>query len=287
MQDANLIEWIQEKYTAVVNDLDERARRRWAAAEARSLGWGGISAVAMAIGMSDRTIRNGIRELDDPNAAPLDRQRREGGGRKSREHQQPDLLEALESLIDPETRGDPMSPLRWTCKSTRTLATALQRQRFQVSSNTVGKLLRTCGYSLQANRKTLEGTQHPDRDGQFQQIQRRVLAFQKTRQPVISVDTKKKEPLGKMKNPGRTYRQKGNPVKVKTHDFPDEVLGKAVPYGVYDVTYNEAGVSVGVSHDTAEFAVASIRRWWKRMGHKRYPQAKRILICSATIILPL
>lgn len=280
MQDANLIEWIQEKYTAVVDDLDERARRRWAAAEARSLGWGGISAVAMAIGMSDRTIRNGIRELDDPNAAPIDRQRREGGGRKSREHQQPELLEALEALIDPETRGDPMSPLRWTCKSTRTLATELQRQRFQVSSNTVGKLLRTCGYSLQANRKTLEGTQHPDRDAQFQQIQRRVLAFQKARQPVISVDTKKKEPLGNMKNPGRTYRQKGNPVKVKTHDFPDKELGKAVPYGVYDVTHNEAGVSVGVSHDTAEFAVASIRRWWKRMGRKRYPQAKRILVTA-------
>ena len=280
MQDAKLIEWIQEKYTAVVYDLDERARRRWAAAEARSLGWGGISAVAMATGMSDRTIRNGIRELDDPNAAPIDRQRREGGGRKSREHQQPELIKALEALIDPETRGDPMSPLRWTCKSTRTLAAELQRQRFQVSSNTVGKLLRTCGYSLQANRKTLEGKQHPDRDAQFQQIQRRVLAFQKARQPVISVDTKKKEPLGKMKNPGRTYRQKGKPVKVKTHDFPDKELGKAVPYGVYDVTHNEAGVSVGVSHDTAEFAVASIRRWWQRMGRQRYPQAKRLLVTA-------
>ena len=173
-----------------------------------------------------------------------------------------------------------MSPLRWTCKSTRTLAAELQRQRFQVSSNTVGKLLRTCGYSLQANRKTLEGKQHPDRDAQFQQIQRRVLAFQKARQPVISVDTKKKEPLGKMKNPGRTYRQKGKPVKVKTHDFPDKELGKAVPYGVYDVTHNEAGVSVGVSHDTAEFAVASIRRWWQRMGRQRYPQAKRLLVTA-------
>lgn len=173
-----------------------------------------------------------------------------------------------------------MSPLRWTCKSTRTLATELRRQRFQVSTNTVGRLLRACGYSLQANRKTLEGTQHPDRDAQFQQIHRRVLAFQKAGQPVISVDTKKKEPLGKMKNSGRTYRQKGDPIKVNTHDFPDKELGKAVPYGVYDVTHNEAGVSVGISHDTAEFAVASIRRWWQRMGRKRYPQAKRLLVTA-------
>lgn len=280
MQDAKLVEWIQEKYFAVVDDLDERARRRWAAAEARSLGWGGISAVAVATGLSDRTIRNGIRELDDPDAAPIHRQRREGGGRKSREQQQPELIKALETLIEPETRGDPMSPLRWTCKSTRTLATELRRQRFQVSTNTVGRLLRACGYSLQANRKTLEGTQHPDRDAQFQQIHRRVLAFQKAGQPVISVDTKKKEPLGKMKNSGRTYRQKGDPIKVNTHDFPDKELGKAVPYGVYDVTHNEAGVSVGISHDTAEFAVASIRRWWQRMGRKRYPQAKRLLVTA-------
>jgi transposase len=280
MHDANLIEWIQEKYSAVVGDLDERARRRWAAAEARSLGWGGISAVAVATGMSDRTIRNGIRELDDPSATPIGRQRGKGGGRKSREHQQPELINALEGLIDPETRGDPMSPLRWTCKSTRRLAAELQRQRFQVSSNTVGRLLRSRGYSLQANRKTLEGTQHPDRDAQFQHINRRVLAFQKASQPVISVDTKKKEPLGKMKNPGRTYRQKGSPIKVKTHDFPEETLGKAVPYGVYDVTYNEAGVTVGISHDTAEFAVASIRRWWQRMGRKRYPQANRVLVTA-------
>jgi transposase len=280
MPEAKVIEWIREKYTAIAEDLDERARRRWAAAEARSLGWGGISAVAAATGISDRTIRNGIRELDDPNAAPADRQRRAGGGRKPREQEHPELVEALEGLVEPETRGDPMSSLRWTCKSTRTLARELGRQGFRVSRNTVGRLLRARGYSLQANRKTAEGQQHPDRDAQFRHIHRRVRAFQKARQPVISVDTKKKEPLGNMKNPGRTYRRKENPRKVKTHDFPDKTLGKAVPYGVYDLTHNEAGVSVGISHDTAEFAVASIRRWWRRMGRKRYPQADRLLITA-------
>ncbi|MGH9626255.1 MAG: ISAzo13 family transposase [Bryobacteraceae bacterium] len=280
MPDARLIEWIREKYAAIVDDLDERARRRWAAAEARSLGWGGVTAVALATEMSDRTIRTGMQELDNPYAVPSNRQRCEGGGRKTRECEQPQLRKELEDLIDPETRGDPMSPLRWTCKSTRTLAAELRRQGFQVGSNTVGKLLRSAGYSLQANRKTIEGKQHPDRDAQFQHIHRRVRALQKVGQPVISVDTKKKEPLGKMKNPGRTYRRKGDPQKVKTHDFPDPKLGKAVPYGVYDVTHNEAGVSVGISHDTAEFAVASIRRWWQRMGHQRYPQAQRLLITA-------
>jgi hypothetical protein len=173
-----------------------------------------------------------------------------------------------------------MSPLRWTCKSTRTLAAELRTQGFEVSSNTVGKLLRQQGYSLQANRKTVEGKQHPDRNAQFEFINRRVRAYQRTGQPVISVDTKKKESLGKMKNPGRTYRKKGDPERVKTHDFPDKDLGKAVPYGVYDVINHEAGVSVGVSHDTAEFAVASIRRWWKRLGKKRFPRGKRLLVTA-------
>jgi transposase len=280
MPEARVIEWIHEKFAAIAEDLDERGRRRWAAAEARSLGWGGIAAVAVATGISDRTIRNGMEELDDPDALPASRQRRQGGGRKSREREQPDLRKALEALIDPQTRGDPMSPLRWTCKSTHTLAAQLRDQGFCVGSNTVGKLLRSCGYSLQANRKTLEGKQHPDRDAQFQHIHRRVGALQKHGQPVISVDTKKKEPLGTMKNPGRTYQPKGNPQKVKTHDFPHQKLGKAVPYGVYDITHNEAGVSVGISHDTAEFAVASIRRWWREMGRPRYPQAKRLLITA-------
>ncbi len=280
MPDAQVIEWIREKYTAIVADLDERVRRRWAAAEARSLGWGGIEAVAAATGMSDRTIRTGIRELDDPSALPPTQQRRSGGGRKRREFEQPKLVEAIQKLVDAGTRGDPMSPLRWTCKSTRTLADELSRVGFSVSTNTVGRLLHECGYSLQANRKTIEGKNHPDRDAQFLHISRRVRAFQRARQPAISIDTKKKEPLGKLKNPGRTYQRKGDPEKVKTHDFPDKKLGKAVPYGVYDLTYNEAGVSVGISHDTAEFAVAAIRRWWKRLGKRRYPRATRLLITA-------
>ena len=280
MPDAQVIEWIREKYAAIVADLDERARRRWAAAEARSLGWGGIEAVAAATGMSDRTIRTGIRELDDPGLPAPTQQRRSGGGRKRREFEQPKLVEAIQKLVDAGTRGDPMSPLRWTCKSTRTLADELSRVGFSVSANTVGRLLHECGYSLQANRKTIEGKKHPDRDAQFLHISKRVRAFQRAGQPVISIDTKKKEPLGKLKNPGRTYRRKGDPEKVKTHDFPDKKLGKAVPYGVYDLTYNEAGVSVGISHDTAEFAVAAIRRWWKRLGKRRYPRTTRLLITA-------
>jgi transposase len=280
MPDAQVVEWIREKYSAIAADLDERARRRWAAAEARSLGWGGIEAVSAATGLSDRTIRNGVRELDDPGSPPANQQRRAGGGRKRRESEQPPLVEALRRLVDASTRGDPMSPLRWTCKSTRTLAAELSRKGFSVSANTVGRLLHECGYSLQANRKTIEGKQHPDRDAQFRRIGKRVGAYQRAGQPAISVDTKKKEPLGKLKNPGRTYRTKGDPKKVKTHDFPDKKLGKAVPYGVYDLTNNEAGVSVGISHDTAEFAVASIRRWWKRLGRRRYPRATRLLITA-------
>ena len=280
MPDAQVVEWIRQKYAAIVADLDERGRRRWGAAEARSLGWGGIQAVAAATGLSDRTIRNGIKELDDPHAPPVTQQRRTGGGRKCREFEQPQLIEAMQSLVDGGTRGDPMSPLRWTCKSTRTLAEELSRQGFSVCANTVGRLLCAGGYSLQANRKTIEGKQHPDRDAQFRHISERVKAFQRAGQPAISVDTKKKESLGKMKNPGRTYRKKGDPEKVKTHDFPDKNLGKAVPYGVYDLAHNEAGVSVGISHDTAEFAVAAIRRWWRRLGQQRYPNATRLLITA-------
>lgn len=280
MPDATVVEWIREKYTALAQDLDERARRRWAAAEARSLGWGGIAAVAEATGLSDRTVRNGIKELDDPNAAPANRERREGAGRWKREHEQPELINRLESLVEGGTRGDPMSPLRWTCKSTRVLAKELQHEGFQVSSTKVGQLLRSQGYSLQANRKTVEGKQHPDRNAQFEHISSRVNAFRRTGQPAISVDTKKKENLGNMKNPGRTYRKKNDPRKVKSHDFPEKELGKAVPYGVYDIHHNEAAVSVGISHDTAEFAMASIRRWWNRMGKKRYPNAKRLLITA-------
>jgi len=203
-----------------------------------------------------------------------------GAGRRSREDEQPKLIKALNALVDGGTRGDPTSPLRWTCKSSRTLASELRRQKFRVGCSKVGQLLVAQGFSLQANRKTSEGKQHPDRDAQFEHIARRVKACQRTVQPVISIDTKKKEPLGNLKNAGKTYRRKGDPVKVKTHDFPDKQLGKTIPYGVYDVTHDEAGVTVGISHDTAEFAVVSIRRWWKRLGKKRYPQATRLLITA-------
>ena len=280
MQDANVVEWIRTKYLAINTDLNERGKRRWAAAEARSLGWGGITAVAQATGLSDRTIRSGIKELDDPNDSPSIRQRKPGAGRRRREQEQPKLKQALEGLIEPTTRGDPMSPLRWTCKSTRTLAKELTRQGFQVGCTKVRQLLQSEGYCLQSNRKSVEGKQHPDRDAQFQHIAKRVRALQRTGQPAISVDTKKKELLGNLKNQGKTYRRKGDPIKVKTHDFPDKTLGKAVPYGVYDLVYNEAGVSVGISHDTAEFAVAAIKRWWTRMGKKRYRPAKRLLITA-------
>ena len=259
MEDANVVEWIRTKYLAVIPELNERGKRRWAAAEARSLGWGGITAVAHATGLSDRTIRTGIKELDDPTIVLSPRQRKPGAGRRRLEEKQPILKNALENLIEPTTRGHPMSPLRWTCKSTRTLAKELSRQGFKVGSTKVGQLLRFQGYRLQSNRKNVEGKQHPDRDAQFQHIAKRVRALQRAGQPAISVDTKKKELLGNLKNRGKTYRPKGDPIQVKTHDFPDRELGKAVPYGVYDLAYNEAGVSVGISHDTAEFAVAAIK----------------------------
>ena len=280
MPDASVVEWIRQKYVAVLGDLDERGRRRWAAAEARSLGWGGVSAVAQATGLSDRTVRKGICELDDLEVVSWDRQRKVGGGRRSLEDYQPDIVFALERIVDSSTRGDPMSPLRWICKSTRSIAEELNRQGFTVSHTKVAELLREKGYSLQANQKTIEGKQHPDRNAQFEHISKRVAAYLHSGQPAISVDTKKKEALGNMKNPGKTYRRKGDPIKVKTHDFPDKELGKAVPYGVYDLANNEAGVTVGVSHDTAEFAVAAIHQWWTKLGSKRFPRAKRILITA-------
>ena len=278
MPEATVVEWIRSKYVALVAELDERGRRRWAAIEAVSLGWGGIAAVAEATGISDRTIRNGVRELKAADSLQGDRQRRPGAGRRAREVEQPKLIGALEALVEPTERGDPMSPLRWTCKSTRTLAKELKRQGFQVSHTKVSELLKSKGYSLQANRKTREGKQHTDRNAQFEQINRRVKACQRQGQPAVSVDTKKKEVLGNRKNAGRTYRPKGKPRKVDTHDFPDKKLGKAIPYGVYDLAKNDAWVSVGIDHDTAEFAVASIAQWWRRMGRKRYRDAKRLLI---------
>lgn len=277
---ASVVLSIKKKYTAILADLDERASRRWAAAEAMSLGWGGVTVVALATGISDRTIRTGVAELKSAEPLEVGRQRRPGAGRQIKQKEQPKLVAALERLVSSSTRGDPMSPLRWTCKSTRILAKELRRQGFEVGSTKVGQLLKDQGYSLQANRKTIEGRQHPDRNAQFEFIAKRVKSLSRSQQPAISVDTKKKEVLGKLKNAGKTYRPTKNPTKVKTHDFPDKKLGKAVPYGVYDIARNEAGVSIGISSDTAEFAVAAIRRWWKKLGTKRYPKAKRLLVTA-------
>jgi len=280
MQDAQTIEVMRGKYIELLDDLDERGRRRWAAVEARALGRGGITAVASATGLSDRTIRTGLKELGDPDPLPGHRQRRSGGGRKPHASTQPGLPDALDRLIDPTARGSPTNPLRWTIKSTHRLADELRRQGFAVSATSVRRMLVALKYSLQGNRKTREGRQHPDRDGQFRHIGGRVKARQRRGEPAISVDTKKKEVLGNLKNAGKTYRPQGDPQKVKTHDFPDPELGKAVPYGVYDMHGNEAGVSVGISHDTAEFAVGAIRRWWEKLGRKRYGGAKRLLVTA-------
>lgn len=231
MPDADLVRSIHRKYIAVLMDLDERGTRRWAAAEAMSLGWGGITAVAKATGLSRSTIQIGVAELKAGQTLDPGRQRRPGGGRKSREVEQPKLQRALERLVESGTRGDPMSPLRWTIKSTRALARELRRQNFQVGSTKVGELLKDMGYSLQSNRKTIEGRQHPDRNSQFEFIARRAKWQAKNGQPAISVDTKKKEVLGNLKNSGRVFRKSKQPLKVETHDFPKQELGKAIPFG--------------------------------------------------------
>ena len=280
MPDANVVKGIRLKYNALVEDLDERGRRRWAATEAMALGRGGIVAVAAATGLSDRTVKNGIAELRDPQPLSSGRQRRVGGGRKVAEFHTPDLQKAVERLVEPTERGDPQSPLRWTCKSLTNLQTELRGQGYQVGRTKLAGILKELGYSLQGNRKTREGKDHPDRDAQFEYIAGRVKAYRHGGRPAVSVDTKKKEVLGNKANGGREYRPKATPLEVDTHDFPDKKLGKAVPYGVYDIAENEALVSVGVSSDTAEFAVEAIRRWWNELGVERYPKAKRVLITA-------
>lgn len=284
MQDRDTTKRISVKYRSLAPLMDERMRRQWAASEAQAFGWGGVRAVSGAIGMSPNTIRRGVAELLDRKAhprAPLDaRIRRPGGGRKSLVEMDPELLWELERLVDPVTRGDPQSPLRWTCKSTTQLAQALTRQGHALSPRTVGRLLNEAGYSLQSNRKTVEGASHPDRNAQFEHISETVLAFQNRGQPVISVDTKKKELVGAFKNGGREWRPRGMPEAVKVHDFLEPELGKAIPYGVYDLTSNHGWVSVGIDHDTARFAVEAIRRWWRKMGARRYPNARRLLITA-------
>jgi hypothetical protein len=264
--------------------MDERMRRQWAASEAGDLGWGGVSAVAIATGLARNTIMAGAHELEvrraHPRAEVSLRIRAAGGGRKPLTENDPGLLAALEALVDPATRGHPESPLRWTCKSTGTLAAELARQEHRVSDRTVAMLLKAAGYSLQANRKTREGSSHEDRNAQFEFINQRVLAFQKRGEPVVSIDTKKKELVGEFKNGGQEWRPQGQPVEVKVHDFPEPNMGKAIPYGVYDLASNEGWVSVGIDHDTAQFATASVRRWWQEMGAGRFPQATRLLITA-------
>ena len=280
MPDAALVDGIYQKWSALVDHLDERARRRWAATEALAIGRGGIAAVAAATGISDRTVRNGIAEIREGDVLLPGYQRKVGGGRKPLEHSQTDLINAIERLIEPTERGDPQSPLRWTCKSLANLETEMKQQGFQVGRTKIRKVLKQLGYSLQGNRKTREGKDHPDRDAQFRHIHRRVSACRRGGRPAISVDTKKKENLGNKANSGREYRPKGKPVEVDTHDFPDKKRGKAVPYGVYDIRENEAGVSIGISKDTAEFAVQAIRRWWQELGCTRYRKPSRLLITA-------
>jgi hypothetical protein len=281
MTDANIIEWIREKYEALRPLLTERSRRLWAATEAVSLGRGGVAAVMTATGMSSATVNKGRGELrgpDDP--LPTNRVRKPGGGRKSVVDTQRGFSQALAALVEPATRGDPMRPLRWTCKSTSQLSRELSRQGFNAGPRTVAKELKRQEFSLQSNRKTREGKSHPDRNAQFQYINDQVMDFQRRGEPAISVDTKKKELVGEFKNSGVEWQPKGQPVEVNVHDFPDPDMTKAIPYGVYDLARNEGWVSVGIDHDTARFAAASIKRWWKKMGRRRYPQARQLLITA-------
>ena len=272
------------KYRVLRGVFDERSRRQWAAAEAMSMGRGGISALVVATGIARNTICVGIRELterlENPKAEISSRIRAAGGGRKALTTVDPELAGALDRLVDPATRGHPETALRWTSKSTTKLAAELSEHGHKVSDRTVARMLKAAQYSLQANRKTQEGKSHPDRNEQFEHIHSKVLEFLRRSQPVVSVDAKKKEIIGNHKNAGREWQRKKQPVQVKTHDFPDPKVGKAIPYGVYDLRSNEGWVSVGIDHDTAEFAVASLRAWWKQMGKKRFPKAKTLLITA-------
>jgi Rhodopirellula transposase. len=284
MQKRDMILLIEKKYQSLSKLMDERMRRQWAAAESLAYGWGGLQAVSNALNMSPNTIRKGLAEIIDRENNPEEiispRLRREGGGRKRCSESDLKLVDTLMGMVEPMTRGDPESPLRWTCLSTSNLAKELTRQGHRVSPRTVGRLLVADGYSLQSNRKTKEGGAHPDRNTQFEYINTIVKQFQRKDQPVISVDTKKKELIGEFKNSGREWRPIGEPETVNVHDFLDKELGKAIPYGVYDLSENKGWVSVGIDHDTAHFAVEAIRRWWKKMGLKRYRGARQLLITA-------
>lgn len=270
---------IAEKLAIVMPHLNEKQRRVLMAAEAKMLGWGGISKVAKATGVSRVTIHKALSEVEGKTVI-AERVRKPGGGRKDILKYHPEILEKLEALVDPVTRGDPRSPLRWTCKSTRQLSQELERKGYSLSNVTVAELLHRLGYSLQANAKTLEGASHPDRDAQFQYINSQVKAFLGRHQPVISVDTKKKELVGQFKNAGQEWQPAGKPERVEIHDFASPEFPKVIPYGVYDIGKNMGWVNVGMDHDTASFAVASIRRWWFAMGQGVYPRATDLLICA-------
>jgi hypothetical protein len=280
------VESVRLKFGLLRYVMDERMTRLWAAAEARALGFGGGAIVTAATGIRSKRISEGQRDLDELEASPPtdppreQRIRRPGAGRRPLTETDPMLLEHLESLVDPVTRGDPESPLRWTSKSTEKLAAELKAMGHPISPKTVGNLLHELDYSLQANKKTTEGKQHPDRNAQFEHINAQAEAFQERGQPVISVDAKKKELVGDFKNGGRDWQPKGEPLPVRVHDFEDKKLGKVIPYGVYDIGRNDAWVNVGVDHDTAEFAVASIERWWTMMGKKVYVDASELLITA-------
>ena len=269
---------LAEKLAAILPWLNEKQRRVLLAAEARAWGYGGVSRVARAAGVWRPTIQQGLRDLAHPDPHP-DRVRQVGGGRKRLQEQDPTLVADLEALVDPDTRGDPLSPLRWTCKSTRQLATALNQAGHRVGARTVAALLHAARYSLQANAKVLEGTQHPDRNAQFQYLNQQVKQFLAAGQPVVSMDAKKKELVGDFKNGGRAWQPQGWPERVHVHDVPDPHLGKAIPDGIYDVGRNAGWVTVGQDHDTASFAVATLRRWWQAVGVQTYPHADRLLIC--------
>jgi Rhodopirellula transposase DDE domain len=280
------IDEIRSRYESLAPVMDERVTRLWAASEAMSLGRGGTAAVTEATGILGKRIRYGMRELKELGECPpkdpprQQRVRRRGAGRRPLTQTDPTLVPDLDSLVEPLTRGDPESPLRWTCKSVRKLADELRAMGHQVGPQKVSELLHDMDYSLQGTRKTREGTEHPDRNEQFQHINAQARAFQRAGEPVVSVDTKKKELVGDFANGGKEWRPAGEPEPVRVHDFIDKRLGKAIPYGVYDIRRNEGWVNVGIDHDTAEFAVESLRRWWRRMGRRTYPDATRLLVTA-------
>ena len=284
MSSTDMVERIRQRYQMLRPIMDEQMRRQWAAAEAKAVGWGGVTAVASATGLSRNTVAAGLAELSHrrrPSRGTGRRRiRRPGGGRKRLTQTDPQLRMALLRLVDPVTRGHPQSALLWTSKSTGKLAIELSGQGHPVSDRTVARLLQAEHYSLQANRKTREGSSHPDRDAQFQYINQQALAALAEGRPVVSVDTKKKEMVGEYKNSGQEWQPQGRPQTVNVHDFPDKQLGKAIPYGIYDLANNEGWVSVGINHDTARFVAAGIGRWWREMGRQRFPKAKRLMITA-------